>query len=60
MDATVRFLSKTTPTEGGCLLWEGGRTYEWNDPELVALIKKQYADKFIMEKAFVKEAAVST
>ena len=26
MDATVRFLSKTTPTEGGCLLWEGGRT----------------------------------
>ena len=29
--------------------------YEWNDPELVALIKKQYADSFIMEKAFGEE-----
>lgn len=30
--------------------------FSWNDPELVALIKKQYADSSIMEKAFAKEA----
>ena len=27
-------------------------TFEWNDPELVANIKKQYADHFIMAEAF--------
>lgn len=26
--------------------------YEWNDPELRALISKQYKDSYIMEKAF--------
>ena len=26
--------------------------FEWNDPELVAIIKKQYADHFIMAEAF--------
>lgn len=29
--------------------------YEWDAPELRAIIKKQYADKFIMEKAFGEE-----
>lgn len=27
--------------------------YEWNDPELIQLIKKQYSDVAIMEKAHV-------
>ena len=26
--------------------------FEWNDPDLVAIIKKQYADHFIMAEAF--------
>lgn len=27
-------------------------SYSWNDPELVSLIKKQYADHFLMARAF--------
>lgn len=27
-------------------------SYSWNDPELVSLIKKQYADHFTMARAF--------